>query len=1130
MTTEKNKNLEIVSSKEQVKSKKDQMLEKIKLDMIEDLKIDEKLIKRNTFAKEIEKARGNAVFPEEVEFWGKIIKIEEKKGPYKALVAKYKDIDAGTISFDGLSKEDMIKEIDKELAEQIILNKNKMIEFSSTEIEKEKLEDEAKKSFERLEKNKKYQKKIELIKKTNGEETLFVIKRTKKQLEEIARIEKAYDESHSNEEVEVVTTEEKKEWEELRKLKKELESMKIGETTEITMPNGKSIRIQKKDDKWRICIHNEVEEFNKYIDKNHYVVENGNKSYISYVTNEDLWEFLEIPEDDEPIPPAIEEQELLEATISDTTKITRAIAEREAGEKLRKIFKKTARYKPRSWPTQLTLFLWRGFIKDHYTRKYMKMKGGMQRDKSLTKGTDRHEMEFENKFNDDITSVGTIDENTYPETYKEIIIIGEQLEQGTITPVDFQKDFKDIIEDPTLDTSATPKLTDLIKQNDIQQMSSNITEKIRAFADHKKLVAGIIGHMGEPNDNVFDNKCRTDIAKYFKDHKLQPKFLKDMGLKLDDPNTIKDLRNNISHRATLKQIAAKTMKLKIQILTKGEEAYDVKQELSWFRWAMTKAGDRLDKPVSDKSRFGKRLERNPFAKGAFGTLRGITKLGVMITPALLLAPLWPLAIASWAGGMTFIKTLLKRHSHYNKEHIGYQRNQANNLLTNRAERTRLLNEMNKMGSWEKFFRYYFGIGKKSKEVRQFRDYLKTTHDQLENSKDMIQKMETLLHKEKLTNTEPDQLERLIAQWLARIDHHKTTGQNFLGSENEATSEEEYQTIHRLVLTGAMRLDKDLATDLRTTRAYKRELNTLNHGNGGNEINEIGYEKARKRFKNRQTEKALIGAVRAWGIAFGLSYLASTLASSKWSTETLSDNTWVKENFTLGGHESAGSNWVYNPAKTFFDTPNASGQTISFDYGWWTDATSVIPGNFTPAEYSTKLLDVKREIIGMHISVRAKANLIHELNTQPWLGVTGQENAVLHNMRCVEGIEQVAKALEDSSNAWNIVISPHYAPSVHNITASTRDSSAERVVQGTLDYSKEIVTEPVNRAIPVVARKNTFQEPMKGEQEPWYENEETPIREDNPGRKTRTPAPKVTKQPRKTRTRSGESINETQFTK
>jgi len=32
---------------------------------------------------------------------------------------------------------------------------------------------------------------------------------------------------------------------------------------------------------------------------------------------------------------------------------------------------------------------------------------------------------------------------------------------------------------------------------------------------------------------------------------------------------------------------------------------------------MTKAGDRLDKPISDTSRFGKWLEKHPFAKNAF---------------------------------------------------------------------------------------------------------------------------------------------------------------------------------------------------------------------------------------------------------------------------------------------------------------------------------------------------------------------------------------------------------------------------------------------------------------------------------------------------------------------------------
>lgn len=54
-----------------------------------------------------------------------------------------------------------------------------------------------------------------------------------------------------------------------------------------------------------------------------------------------------------------DEDEELMATISDTTQITRAIAEREAGEKLRKMYGKTSRYKPRSWPTKMVLFLGR---------------------------------------------------------------------------------------------------------------------------------------------------------------------------------------------------------------------------------------------------------------------------------------------------------------------------------------------------------------------------------------------------------------------------------------------------------------------------------------------------------------------------------------------------------------------------------------------------------------------------------------------------------------------------------------------------------------------------------------------------------------------------------------------------
>ncbi len=93
-----------------------------------------------------------------------------------------------------------------------------------------------------------------------------------------------------------------------------------------------------------------------------------------------------------------------------------------------------------------------------------------------------------------------------------------------------------------------------------------------------------------------------------------------------------------------------------------------------------------------------------------------------------------------------------------------------------------------------------------------------------------------------------------------MDHHKKTGQNFLGSKNKDVAEKEYQNIYRLVLTGSMRLDKDLAT-IRTNNYYDNEMDLIDNGTG-DAVDQIGYQKSRKRFKYRQTEKALLGAVKA----------------------------------------------------------------------------------------------------------------------------------------------------------------------------------------------------------------------------------------------------------------------------
>ena len=58
----------------------------------------------------------------------------------------------------------------------------------------------------------------------------------------------------------------------------------------------------------------------------------------------------------------------------------------------------------------------------------------------------------------------------------------------------------------------------------------------------------------------------------------------------------------------------------------------------------------------------------------------------------------------------------------------------------------------------------------------------------------------------------------------------------------------------------MRIDQDLPT-LRQNNFYDNEMDLINNGTG-DDIDQIGYKKSRKRFKHRQTEKALLGAVKA----------------------------------------------------------------------------------------------------------------------------------------------------------------------------------------------------------------------------------------------------------------------------
>ena len=118
-------------------------------------------------------------------------------------------------------------------------------------------------------------------------------------------------------------------------------------------------------------------------------------------------------------------------------------------------------------------------------------------------------MEFAEKFNENIKQEGLISQENYPRTREKIDEIAKKLtgnapdREQNINENLFQEQFTAIIR-RNLDTNKPASaieppqwkpLAEIIKDNDIVQMGSNITQKLTAFRDHQKLVQNIMGRL-----------------------------------------------------------------------------------------------------------------------------------------------------------------------------------------------------------------------------------------------------------------------------------------------------------------------------------------------------------------------------------------------------------------------------------------------------------------------------------------------------------------------------------------------------------------------------------------------------------------------------------------------------------
>ena len=586
-----------------------------------------------------------------------------------------------------------------------------------------------------------------------------------------------------------------------------------------------------------------------------------------------------------PTPFTLEAQRERETTITNVDQVNRAIAQREADEELRE------RYRNVGWNIfdRANLFLRRKFIKDKIVSRKMRWKKWIDWSESWQSAAHRHQIEKQENLADNLQNLVDIDHNNYPATRAQLDNLIDRFTWKNSTPprqwwiseTDFQTEFSHILNKSGIDfddrrpTSATianwKPISKIIKSNNLDSLSTNILLQAKQFQAHQKMVYDIREHIiANPTeaDTAFDTRCRWEIGSYISTYDDIPDFLHQMKLSIDKVDDIKTLK---WHEAALLAIQGQSLKYRLQILNNGWEVYNVEKK----GWLLTKIWRFLDDPTGN-SRF---FREHPNLKEAIWWIRWGTKMAGMIGVWLALAPTGPLGVAAWVGGMSAITTLFKKKAHYERENRSYQRMQATNLTDYRNKRTNIANDV----AWMKWYQGRFR-GPKKRARKQFRDYVLTTQDQLASTNQLLIDIKTNLNKwTVLTAWEKNDLAKLLADWLARLDYHKETGQNFLWSDNPGIAEKEYKQLQNAIIWWTLRLwikTGDLR-NLPYKTYYDSVKKVIDKWTGtGDEYNTQWYSKARKRFRRRSNIKAWVWALKAGAISFGLSYLASSLASHR----------------------------------------------------------------------------------------------------------------------------------------------------------------------------------------------------------------------------------------------------------
>ncbi len=1102
-------NYSILSNREKFDDKQKKLIDKVKLDLFESLDIDNKLVNRNNFSDKVKTLRNqqwNNNLPNweiEIKTWIKVKINPDSKTVHKDIFDEYKRLQ----KIDPVDENELTK-LDRKLSERLILDKWLAVEFKSWDTFEwwKSAEDWSKSSFQELNNLTRYQDKIEWASKNINNLDYFLIKWKPKELEKIRGAEqviKAIEETKTSEKEEIegnknLADENKRLKKEVEELKRKLNELnwskennkeawkesveKINtivwdlENKDINYKKGQKLKVEsnlrvwwtlilnkwssqiavleKKDDNWFICKTTTDSELKKLIDKDHYVLDyEWNKSYISYIKNEDLWKFINFEDTVKPdpiipdpivpdpivpdpvVPPVdpdpIEAKGLeLDAVISDMwTDVHRERVSLETEEELRDRYKWLAWY---NVPYRAYLFLSRWAKRKIMIKKKMKDLSGKAfawdqwLDEKTGDASDRHELELQHNLSEvqKANSV-TLQNPLVNNLCKDYL-------NWIVNDTGFQKQFNTIVDNDS-------NIQSILKWQKITHIGTNILLKLKqqkAKMDLMNKVDAELNQYFSNKNQIHINNINKEIENYIKLYQTNPDFMKDYEDLINNvPGAKNKLQLYFQHQKATMKMQVENIKMNMNVLVKWKSAYQIDNK-DRQKWRMYKLWNKLDK-----------LPRWVQTAGF---------VWVSVWTWLLTWWLWTFAaaaITTWvtASSVWFLNAIKKR-THHTKEQNTHEKNVVTDY---RNEQARIAERQNQAlnGKWYKRKTY--------KAKRQLALYDQTTQENIQIANTISDSITDLSSKiGTLDAKEENYMKKNLIEWRARFKYYRETGHNFLASNEKEQIEKDMKRLEKSLILWSGKLWKNL-NDIETMQARDDLWWNITYDSIQKDLKN-SYDKSLIQFKRERRNLAIKygvwTAVMSAGMSIGMQYLMWTWVFAKgepWTPGTTFTE-WAKENFELWKHnllDTWTQNNIYNTWTDVLKDPRlVAGSEINIAFWAGTDATAVIPWNLTAADYSTKLAEVISNIKSMWLSSDMEKQFIDVINAKPWEAGWSANftNDALHGMRSAEFIEQTARAFADSGRT-DLVVKFAYDSSL-DIAWTNVHNVSERVVNATYNIS------------------------------------------------------------------------------